>query len=203
MAATDLLTLAEARAILGIGTGDTSKDDLLTRAVEACTTAIVDRCGPVVSSGTVVEEYDGGGSWVYLRHRPIRSVTQVVEYDSTTASTLTAESNSVKPDNGYILQDNGKLIRRAGGADYPFPVGRQNIVVTYTPGRCDAGTIPAVFQQAAGIVLESWWAQFERQSATYGEFDVPQGRFPKFGFPNAARDLLGREWKRGSGTGDL
>lgn len=206
MAATDLLTLEEAREALGIGRGDTSMDTMLGIAVEAVTTAIVDRCGPVVSSGTIVEEHNGGMPWVYLRNAPVRSITEVVEYDGTTAATLTAETNTSKPGNAYKLdaaRNSGKLWRRSGGASYFYPVGLGNVVVTYTPGRCDAGTIPAVFQQAAVAVLTNWWAMYERSADTYGDFDVPRSRFPRFAFPNSAKQLLGREWRRGSGTGDV
>src|SRR4051812_48801850 len=124
---TDLLTDEEARIALGRGVADSTKAPLLDIAITAVTKKIEAVIGPVVYGTVTAEAHDGGGNLIYLKQRPVASVTQVVEYDTTTAATLTAESNTSKPSSGYFLNTtNGALIRRSLNADSVYPTGRGN-----------------------------------------------------------------------------
>ena len=203
MAANDLLTDSEARQILGIGAADTSKSESLARAITAVSNKLAECVGTIVA-GTVTDTFDGGCSRVWLRSPVYGTLTSVVEYDSTTAATLTAESNTSKPTNGYYCGTlNGELVRRDGNADSYFPRGRGNVLVSYTVGRCaSTATVPERFKEAAGVMLKNWWRTYEAGAARVAEYDVPQASFPTFAVPKAVKELLADEWRSGSGIGD-
>lgn len=207
MAATDWLGTLEASYALGLGATDiaTAKTGtLLATAITAVSEALVERVGPMVYGTVTGELHDGGYGWVYLDQHPVQGVVQVVEYDSTTASTLTAESNSSKPDTSYLATlASGKIERRNGGAAAWFPAGRANVYVTYVAGRyASTATVGQRYKEAAAIMLKNVWRTYESQAATLNEFDVPQAAFPRFGIPNSVKDLLADEWRVGSGIGD-
>lgn len=204
MAATDLLSDTEARAVISMGAADSSKADALTRAITAVSTRLAASCGTIIQGTITGELHDGGQSYVYLKASPVVSVTTVVEYDGTTAGTLTAETNSSKPDASYhVNKVNGKLYRRHTGGDVRFIYGRQNISVTYVAGRCaDTASVSPIFKEAAAITLKNWWRMYEAGNAVVQQYDVPQASFPTFAIPKAAKELLGNEWRTGSGIGD-
>lgn len=201
---TDILTSDEARQAVGRGVLDATKTAVLDIAVGAVTAAIETGCGPVVYGTILGEVHDGGGNKLYLSKYPVVQINQVVTYDNLTAATLTAESNTVKPDTGYWFDSTaGALIARTANADDRFPVGRSNIIVDYVAGRfATQGSITPKFKHAAVLTLKSGWRAFEAATANLGEFDVPQQTFPGFMVPNAAKQLLGDEWHAGSGVGE-
>jgi hypothetical protein len=199
----DLLTNTEARQIVGVGGLDATKDELLAQYVSGVSNKLAECVGSIVA-GTVVDSFDGGCTHVWLRAPIYGTLTYVVEYDSTTAGTLTVETNASKPDAGYLVDtESGRLTRRSGNADSRFPVGRDNVVVSYTVGRCaSTATVPERFKMAAGIMLKNAWRTVERGTINNGEYDVPQASFPTFAVPNAVKQLLADEWQVGSGIGD-
>ncbi len=196
MATNDLITVAEARAVVGIGAGDSKAAGLLPSFVTAVSDLLDDRVGPVVYATITEELHDGGGQF-FLVKSPVQAVTQVVEYDSTTAATLTAETNSTKPDDGYLADlDVGTVWRRSGGADALFPAGRQNVLVTYVAGRyTTTATVGAQFKLAAELTLKNAWRTQEDSSGADGEFEFPQTNYPRFAIPNSVKDLLAAEWR--------
>lgn len=201
---TDILTATEAASVLSRGATDTSKGSLLAIAITAVTEKLEEVIGPVVYATITAELHDGGGNLIYLKQQPVASITQVVEYDNTTASTLTAESNTSKPTTGYYLNaTNGALIRRNANADVRYPVGRGNVSVTYIAGRfATQGSITNRYKLAAAWTLKNAWRAWEASTAPLGEFEVPQASFPTFSIPNAVKELLADEWRAGSGVGD-
>lgn len=202
MAASDLLGTLEAKEILGIGTADAAKGTALARAITAVSDRISAAVGTIVY-GTVTDYFDGGCQSVWLR-QPVASVIQVVEYDNTTASTLTAETNTSKTSTNYIVGTvNGRLTRRSSNADYYFPHGRNNVLVNYVVGRAaSTAAVPERYKEAAAITLKAWWRLYEAGAGRVGEYDVPQASFPTFAVPKAAKELLADEWRTGSGIGD-
>ena len=198
----DLLSDTEARQVLGMGTADASKGTALARAVSAVSNRLAEACGTIVY-GTVTDYFDGGCSRVWLR-QPVAQVNTVVEYDNTTAATLTAESNTSKPTTGYYLGTiNGELVRRDGNVDSYFPRGRNNVLVTYVVGRAaNTAAVPERFKEAAAVTLKNWWRMYEAGAGRVNEYDVPQASFPTFAVPKAAKELLADEWRTGSGIGD-
>lgn len=200
---TDLLTDDEARLVLGRGIADANKSALLDIAISAVTQVLEDRVGPVVYGTVTGELHSGGGDVLYLKYRPVVQVTQVVEYSGTVGATLTAESNTATPDAGYRVQlANGRLVRRSSNGGACFPLGVDNVLVTYVAGRCQGTAIPAKYKMAAALTLKSNWRAFESSVTTVGEFDVPTQSFPGFMVPKAAMDLLASEWQSGSGGFD-
>lgn len=204
MAADDLLTAAEARRFVNLGTADLTRGTLLAQYVTAASRAIAKGCGTIIYGTVTGELHSGGGNAIYLDAHPVASLVAVVEYDNTTAATLTAETNATKPAAGYrATLKNGKIVRRDTNTDALFPAGRDNIYVTYVAGRfASTTTVDDRFKTACGLVLKNMWRAQEFGMGNTDEFDIPQASFPRFTVPNAAKELLADEWHYGSGTGD-
>jgi hypothetical protein len=204
MATDDLLSFAEAKTYVNSGTNDEQKADLLRAWITASSQLLAEKVGPVLY-GTVTETHNGGGCHVYLKKSPVQSIVQVVEYDGLTAGTLTAESNTSKPAAGYYLDAvAGKITRRNDNTTDSFPRGMGNISVQYVAGRyATHGSITDTrFKTATGLILKNAWRAYEASVGLDNEFDVPQASFPRFAIPNAVKDMLGDEWRTGSGIGD-
>lgn len=200
----DLLTSEEARIALGIGLNDYDRADVLAWMITGTTSLLEARVGPIVYGTISGELHDGGRSHIYLDQRPVAQITQIVEYDNTTAGTLTAETNSTKPAAGYLFDEtSGKIWRRNQNTDARFPAGRRNVSVTYVAGRCAGTAIPDRYKDAAILTLKNLWRTFEPHMSTFanGEFDIPQAQFPRFAVPNAVKELLADEWQTGTGIG--
>jgi hypothetical protein len=185
MAATDLTDLETAAAYVGLEASDDSARLVLSTMITAASEMLDRLCGPIINRTITGEKLDGGKFFVRPEYVPIFSVTSVVEYQATTAVTLTEESNTAKPANGFIVEDE-RIIRRAGDVDWYFADGRNNIVVTYIAGR---GTAAATrFEQACLIVIRNLWIREKGYaSSTFGD-SAPVGA--TFALPNAAVELL-------------
>lgn len=208
MATHDLLGTLEAIHALGLGTADaaasTAKGTLLATAITAVSEAFAEKCGTIIYGTVTGELHDGGRDAVWLKNTPVQGVVTVVEYDGTTAATLTAETNAAKYDDGYTVNlANGKVSRRNDNTAALFPVGSDNVYVTYVAGRfASTSTVSQKFKEAAEITLKNLWRTFDLSAAQSGDFDIPLQTFPRFAIPNAAKELLAREWRTGSGIGD-
>jgi hypothetical protein len=159
VAATDVLTLDEARDALRFATGDTTRDDpLATVYVPAVTSVVEDVVGPVVRR-TVTHTAEGGQGAVLLP-TAASSVTSVVE-DGTT---LTAGTDYVtSPTAGVIYRGSSTGRTSFGG-------GVGSVVVTYVAGVCDTtDDVPANIKLAARLILAATWQKDQ------------QGGRPEFG----------------------
>ena len=159
MAATDVLTLDEARDALQRASGDTTRDDVLVSTYVPAVTAVVeDIAGPVVRRSVTVTA-DGGLSSVLLPTAAY-SVTSVVE----NGTTLTADS-------GYVVSlPAGVVYRGSSTGRTTFADGVGAVVVTYVAGLCDTTEdVPANIKLAARLILA---ATFQRDQ---------QGGRPEFG----------------------
>lgn len=188
--AIDVLTLAEAKAALNI-TGSTFDAELA-----GWNTGVAQQldklCGPIVQRATS-ESHDGGCQAIYLRSRPVASITSVVEYAGTAAATLTAESPGTA--GTYLLEAAaGVLRRRSGLNDAWFASGRGNVTVAYVAGRFDSvSTVDEKFKSAARVTLTNLWRREQGGGTeTFGGL-VGVGVVPGFGLPNAALDILADE----------
>lgn len=200
---TNVLTDDEAKQAVGKGALDSSKAELLAVFNTGVTQALEDRYGPIVYGTVTAELHSGGCGQVWLKYRPVVQVNQVVEYDGTTAGTLSAETNASKPTDAYLVNlENGKLMRRDTGGPATFPDGIDNVSVTYVAGRFAAGTIDSQFKMAASIMLKNAWSAYENSVVSQDAYDVPQARFPTFAIPKFVQEALARDQQSGSGVGD-
>jgi hypothetical protein len=206
----DLITLAEAKRSLRITPHDVVDDDELAVYITAASRVLDEHFGYTVALAVTNEAHDGINASGYgmrtriiVSRRPVLSWSSIVEYSATTATTLTAESAGTQPASGYHAERyepnralySGIVVRRTGGVDTSFPVGRGNVLFAYTAGRVSSTTaVEARFKRACGMVLGNLWREREPGTELQGEYLVPASSFPGFTIPNAARQLLINEW---------
>lgn len=186
----DLLTLAEAKAAINVATSDTTVDTELAQVITAASRMCDQVYGPVVTRTVTSEVHDGGLGTIWPRQTPALSVTSVTEYDYTTSTALTAETNLSKPSSGYLLVGDGhrvKLLRRSAGSDAKFPAGRGNVLVTYTAGRyASTAAVDARFKEACAVVVVHLWQHRGAGSGATGF----AGEGPAFGAVPFSTDVL-------------
>lgn len=188
-----LITLAEAKLHLNIGTGDTGHDTEIQSFIDAATPVVEHVCGPIVGSA-YAESYDGGLAYISLRHNPVQVVTSVIEYRGTAAYVLAA---STVPGTGGAYQysvelDTGRVIRRSSGVETPFPIGRGSVVIAYTAGRA---TVPPNITLAAKELVRHWYQQTQQGgrptfAASGAIEDITPAVLQGFAVPNRVRELL-------------
>jgi uncharacterized phiE125 gp8 family phage protein len=191
MAATDIVTLTEARDYL---TANRLADSpLLSNWITAASATIDDLAGPVVNRTITAELHSGGTSEIRLRFSPVSSITTVTEYATDGSSTaLTAETVSSKPAAGYLADlTRGVVWRRAAGLDYPFAGNRRSVSVTYVAGRAaSTSAVPYRFKQACLMTLAHLWRVEHGTGNSFGEVaTTPSG----FAIPNRVIEVLGSE----------
>lgn len=195
----DLLTLEEGyRAVsdpvntdaVAAGGGGTH-DTRLALWITAVSRRVDDICGPVVIRTVTNELHDGGRNTIVLDKGPVSSVTSVTEYDGTTATTLTAETNATKPTDAYLVEREGRVVflrRRSSDADKDFEDGRNNIEVTYEAGRyADTASVDAKFKEAASAVLRRIQ---KREGGAWAQGADPFARPPEIGFFRAMDPMI-------------
>lgn len=201
MAATDVLTLAEAKQQLNLS-GTTAYDTELPLWISGISERLDALIGPIVRRTISNELHDGGYHTIYLRHYPIRAITTVIEYNWLTPLTLAPESNPSKPADAYLTEAyemdrtliSQRIRRRYGGITGLFVPGKQNVVCTYEAGRVDnTASVSGKIKIAAGVMLQNAWRSQEISTSHVGEFDVPASNFPRFAVPRFVRDMFTRE----------
>ena len=147
-----LITLADAKAQLGIATATTTYDTDIELYVEAATPIIEAKAGPrIARSRTFV--FNGGGS----------VLTLPVKFNAVTAFTVDGVAET-----DYVT-DASKGLIYAGTTDglSTFEDGVQNISVTVTVG---AATVPSNVKLATRELVRHWW-QTSRQANRPGTAD--------------------------------
>lgn len=159
----DVLTSAEAYAAINVDATGSPHQGELERAVTGISRILDRLCGPVVER-EVTELHDGGSTSIRPRDTPVASVTTLTEYEDTTATVLTQETNATKPADAYLLDRSRAtshdvaLIRRSNGADTRFQTGRRNVELVAQAGRyADTASVDALFKTAAASVLRRLW----------------------------------------------
>lgn len=191
---TDWISLDEAKAAVNIS-GSTF-DTELGLYVSAASQRLDQVAGAAVIRTVTGEVHDitrPGVTAILLKHRPVVSASSVVVYNQTAARTLTLETNSAKTADDYLLDlAEGRLRRRASGYDSSFPVGRGNIIITYTAGRyANTAAVSERFKLAASIYLAHLWKREQGAgTVTFGGVEPDPNAIPTFGIPNVVRDLL-------------
>lgn len=158
----DIVSLPEAYEAIN-NPAASGHDAQLARWITGVSRRIDDLCGPVVARTVTGELHDGGDTVVFLNRNPVDSITTVTEYDDTTSTTLTEETNATKPDDAYLVETFGSLSalrRRSGGVDATFVDGRKNVEVDYKTGRyADTAAVDPKFKMAVAGILRRLWAR--------------------------------------------
>jgi len=190
-----LVTLTEVKDHLRIPSTDRSHDARLIRMIDGITPVVEHITGPVVQRIYQNETYDGGNYFISLRHRPVLSVSNVVEYRGPIAYTLTQVPT---PDLGqvysYMFEAPGRIVRRTvGGGATTFPPGPDAVFVTYTAG---FSSVPANIREGALELLRVNYQPTEQGGrpafgAAGGDGDnFSQQQILGFFVPNRVRELL-------------
>lgn len=203
MADLDVLTLGEGKAALNLS-GTTQHDAELPGWITATSLLLDSKAGPIVKRDVADEIHDGSCGHIYTYLYPVAEYTTVTEYNNTTATVLTVETNASKPSAAYMAERyspnpqlfSGLLRRRGSGNDAYFASGAGNVVVTYVAGRFDdTASVDERFKSAARLTLQNLWNSQRPNLADVGEFEVPQSNWPRFSVPNAVRQMLANEWQ--------
>ena len=198
----DVLTLAEAKTVVGIGPADVSQDAPLAQKITAVSRRLDALCGPIVQRTVTDEVQPGGRPYVLVDRWPVASFTTVTEYAATVAQVLTAEDFDTHPGEGFLPERwststavySGKLYRRTSGSAAVFPTGPEAVKVTYVAGRAaNTAAVDPIFKEAAGVALKNVWRTMESATQMMGEFDVPAQNFPISVVTKAVRDAVAGE----------
>lgn len=177
-----LISLAEARQILGIGS-DTTRDELLRDICEAATVLCEDYTGRTFRRRTFTETHSGGKTAIVLRRGPVQSVTTVTE-------------NGTVLTDGWVLDTaSGILYRGSIAGAVAWALGTMNIAVTYVAGD---SAVSARVRQANRVTVQHLWAT---QSGASGAPRRAVGASPNeyapqasgWSLPRAAEELLARD----------
>lgn len=119
-----LTSLANVKEYLGIAADDTADDVLLTRLINAASTAIEQYCSRTFASATYTETRDGTGTRkMTLFNFPVTAVASL---------TIDGKTIPVRPSpTAYGFTFDDYLIKLTG---YEFTEGVDNVQVTYTAG---------------------------------------------------------------------
>lgn len=186
MAATDLLTLPEAKAALNIPEDDVDNDVELAQVISAATALLEQWVGPVIVRSAVTEYLRGGTATVRPTQTPVYSVTSVTDYDGATATVLTVDTpgSAYNADGFYLDAPVPHVVgvrRRATGCDYPFTAGPGTVKVIYVPGRfATLAAVTPLFKEAATVCLVHLWQHRGANSAfgTAAGDGAPYGGVP-------------------------
>lgn len=192
---TDVLSLMEAKQAISLEDNYSDNDSLLSAYISSVSARLDQACGPIVQRSVTGELYDGGYSTIWVRQKPLVSVSSVIEYQKTNAVTLTEDTNLTSPSEGFRLNlKAGTMTRTKSGLPYYFYDGLQNIKITYISGRyADTESVGDIFKVAAQAFLAHLWKTNQGLgTSTFGAYD---GGTPNvtYSLPNRVKDLLGDE----------
>ena len=193
----DVLTLQEGKSAVN-ATATSAHDARLPGWITAVSLRLDRLVGPVVRRDATAA-LDGGQPRIHLPTHPNTSITTVTEYDGLRATVLVAESNLVKPADGYQVDRysadpaylSSVVHRRIGGVDAEFAAGRGNVEFVYVAGRfVDTAGVDERFKRAGVLMLKNLWRSVQDGTGQVDEFDVPQSIFPTFTVPRSVREMF-------------
>lgn len=174
---TSVVTLQDVKAHLRMPPADTTDDMALVGFIAAVNDVISTECDDILPAH-YDEYYDGGGYWIYLRHRPVLSVENVEEgwgwlnYELDYQQVNTVPAGSVYAYSLDAPEIGGITRRSAGNVQIPFVQGTKNIRVQYTAGR---RSIPPSIRLAALEMIAHWYQNSQLRamanSQAYGNYD--------------------------------
>jgi hypothetical protein len=180
-----LLPLQDAKDALNIPQTNTTVDSELGSYIAAIESAIESYTGGPILNTTIVERAELQSAYTVLcvRQRPLVSVTSIVSIASGQAIDISA---------GLDLDVNAGLIRRKLGWPFygPYFTWLPAMNVTYVAGW--GVTVPAAFNVAARLIIQSLWESQHGPSARPSMGGGDMASLPGFGFaiPNQAAELL-------------
>lgn len=189
MAATDLLTLDEAKLAIAISDNNTAYLDTIETMVSAVSAMIDSFCGPVVERQIVGELHRTRTRTVWLKCRPVASITQVRSASGGVVETVPPLAFGDSGDGYRVDLEDGRLDRTEG-------CWGDEVEVTYTAGRfATTDDVAPKFKECAAAILRRLWkreAPTWAQSSNYFEsLDVHiQSASPQFGFFRIAQPII-------------
>lgn len=155
-------------------TQTTSDDDALEGFILAATEVVENEVGKVVER-QVIEYHDGGTPFIYLRQRPVISVTEIIENWGYFNWDLAAQPSTTVPATNlfaYSLDSptEGRVTRRSvGNIAIPFMamggMFPNNVKVTYQAGRL---MVPFAIRLATLELCAYWWQQSQQRQFSSG-----------------------------------
>jgi hypothetical protein len=132
------------------------------------------------------EYYDGGGNYIYLRHKPILSVENIEEgwgwwdYELDYQQVNTVPAGSMFAFSIDSPEAGGISRRSAGNVCIPFVPGVKNIKVNYTAG---LPAVPPSVRLAALEIIAHWWSNSQMRAMAntnaYQSFDQMNEEFTR------------------------
>jgi hypothetical protein len=199
MAATDIISVAEARQEIG-GLSASLDDQLLAAYVTAVSQHIDRLVGPVVNRTITGEIHATNGEReIFLRQSPVSSITSCTEYTmGGTAQTITVDTLTTKNGYGCWLnttdQHTARLQRRNNGMPTYWPIAG-SMTVTYVAGRyATTDVVDELYKHAARLaVATNWSIQQGSGSATWGNAEGPGMSPLPIVMPRAVEAMLAHE----------
>jgi hypothetical protein len=175
----DLCSLAEVK--LQLGKTAIVDDAELQSYIDAVTDPIEAFCGAILPRTIPAEWHDVNGDTIVLRSERIVSVTSVIGYTGSDATTYNALSDP-SGGTGYLVDPslNG-VIRLLGGRGY----GRY--VVAYVAG---LSAVPSSINLAARLIVQSLWRSQNGGAGVPQLSDEPTVQFDGFDEPIPARAAM-------------
>lgn len=164
MAATDLLTSAEAEAAINLPTAPSATVAAkLTMWVSGLSQALDEYSGDIVQRSNT-ETIDGTDGGLRPLRWPVASITSVTEYVGGSGTPLTAEAVDSAGD--YRLKD-GRVFRRSGWTNMRW---YGQVVLVYVSGRfVNTAAVEARYKTAAEMALQRMWNQYAAAWARGGD----------------------------------
>jgi len=193
-ASLSLISFSELRDQVNVSPADTTGSAKLRRFTQSATDVVQNICGPILPTLKQIV-YPGGGSFVILPERWVRSITQVQEFwGGVTIYTLTSQPPGSSPLTafGYYWDPAlNRITRMAAGFETQFKPGQLAVTVNYVAGM---PTIPQDVTDATGELIRHWWANGQqpwRAPFQVGTGD-DAGTQPVMGYaiPNRVMEML-------------
>lgn len=199
----DSISLPEAKLALNIASSDTSNDTELAQVITAASRWLDSIVGAVVSRTYTNQDLDvpPGADKVVLPWVPEIShytstvtVSAVSEYQSGTATVLTAESLTTA---GTYRVRYGRLERRSSWQPYTFSA--DGIRVSYSTGRfATTAAVDPQFKQACVLILHHLWQQRGASPGVFTDDGQAFGAVPLAQtLAKQVRNMLPGEWLPG------
>ena len=188
-----LISFSDLRDQLNISPTDTSGTAKLRRFIQSGTDVVQNITGPVVPTAKQIN-YPGGGPYVILPERWVKSITSVQEFwGGNTIYTLTVQQPGigVLTAFGYLWdQSLNKITRMSAGFETNFKPGINAVIVNYVAGMA---TIPQDITDATGELIRHWWANGQQPwRAAFQPGGDDTGFQPVMGYaiPNRVVEML-------------